>query len=119
RVGRREIDGRAVSTRPLDLERARAFPHLDDAVDALLPRRPRDGLRVVAGRPRYDTAPLLVLGQSEDPVDRAAGLERARLLQELGLEPDAAGGVGLERRRPEDAAGDPCVRRLDVEPRGS
>ena len=39
-IGRREVDGRAVAARRLDLERAHALPHLDEAVDALLARPP-------------------------------------------------------------------------------
>src|SRR5258708_3862971 len=86
----REIDRPAVRPRPFDLERACALPHLDAAVDPSLPRGPRDRLRVVSCRPRHNAMPFLLLTHSEDPVDRATGLERARLLEELGLQPDAA-----------------------------
>src|SRR5262249_40355520 len=61
----------------------------------------------------------LLLAQGQDAVDRAARLERARPLEELGLEPDVAGGIGPENRRAEDASGDPFARRLDVDHAGS
>src|SRR5207248_11763069 len=113
--GRREVDGRAVAARRLDLERAHALPHLDEAVDALLRRGPRDGLRMVPGRPRHDAVLPLLSRQSREPVERAPRLERARLLEQLRLERDA------ERARPEsrravDPPGEDGSRALDVLP---
>src|SRR4029077_11675742 len=61
--------------------------------------------------------PPLLLAQREDPVERPAGLERACLLEQLGLEHDAA--VGRERRRADDTSGNPRACRLDVDHAGS
>src|SRR5262249_15197462 len=69
-----------------DLEWARRLPHLDEAVDARLGGRPGDRLRVVAGRPRDDAAFPLLGRQRRDPVERAARLVGARLLEQLRLE---------------------------------
>ena len=116
-IGRREVDGRAVAARRLDLERAHALPHLDEAVDALLGGRPRDGLRVVPRRPRDDAALPLLRRERREPVERAARLERARLLEQLRLERDAE-GARAEGGRAVDPSGEdgraPARRPLEI-----
>ena len=114
RVGRRQIDRRAVAACRLDLAGIDALPHRDEAVDVVLRRRPRDRLRVVAGRPRDDAAPALVGRERGDAVQRAARLEGAGLLEQLRLQ------VRAERRRRErrgavDTPGDRAPGPLDVD----
>src|SRR5690242_11577129 len=115
-VGSRGVDSRAVASGRLDLERARGLPHLDEAVDALLEGGPRDRLGVVAGRPGDHAAPALLLAQRHDAVQRAPRFERSRLLEELGLELDAEGRIGMrtQHRGAENPPAEALARALDI-----
>src|SRR5581483_1477002 len=113
-VGRLQVDGRAVAARRLYLRRARVGIHEDDAVDAVLRRRPCHRLRVIPRRPRGDAAAPFGVGESGDAVERATRLERARLLEELRLEMRAE-RRREQRRRAVDAAGDGAPRTFDVD----
>src|SRR5205085_3821036 len=81
-----------------DLDRARGTPHQDEAVDPLARGGVRDGLRMVAGRPRDDAAPALLGRQRGQPVQGAARLERARALEELRFQVDARAAEALAER---------------------
>ena len=117
RIGRVEVDCRAVPARRGDLRLARAAPHDDERVDPLLRRAPRGRLRVVSGRDRDDAALLLLRRERGELREHAARLERARALEELGLEEDVlAERAAREHRRPEQPAGDDPSRTLDVAP---
>jgi hypothetical protein len=75
---------------------------------------------VVPGRDRDHAARLLLVGELRELVQRAARLEGARLLEELGLEVDLGASGPLaqrlraEGRRAVNSAGDPTASGLDV-----
>ena len=81
-----QLDGGAVAAGGVDLGHRRSVGHEDRRGDPGLPRRPRDGLTVVAGTRRDDAGSSLRFGERRDDVDGAADLERPRALQVLGLE---------------------------------
>ncbi len=111
RVGRLEVDRGTVTARRFHLGRAGAGVHDDQAVDPLGRRAPGEGLGVVSGRdPDHASSPLFRAERGE-LVHDAAGLERARLLEELRLQPDlVAECARCERRRAVDATVDPLRR---------
>ena len=104
RVGRLEVDGRAVASRRVDLLLGRALPHHDEGVGAFRGGGERDGLGVVAGADRDHAACFLLGGQAAELVQRAAGLERAGALEELALQ---AGAERCGSRRAACGAGAP------------
>ena len=117
RVGGLEVDGGAVAARGGDLRLARALPHHEERVELFLRRAPRDRLGVVTGRDRDDAARLLLVRERGEVVEHAARLERARALEQLGLEEHlrAERPAGQERRA-QEAAADDFRRALDVSP---
>ena len=106
----RSTDG-AVTPCRRDLRGARARVHDDEAVDSLRGRSPGERLGVVSGGDPDHAACLLLRAQRGELVQHAARLERAGLLEELGLQPDlVTQRVRGERRRPVDTAADPLRR---------
>src|SRR5262249_41848810 len=103
----------AVAPRRPHLAWAPASPHLTEAVDFRFPGRPCARLCGVAGRPRDNAPPPLFGRQRRDAVERAAHLERARLLEQLGLERDAE-GARAEGGRAVDPSGEDGAGLLDV-----
>jgi hypothetical protein len=68
---------------------------------------------VIAGRVGDDAARPLRFGERKQRVEGAAQLERPDRLQALRLQPQP-GSRKLDERRPQDAAGDPLARALDI-----
>src|SRR6185436_9055323 len=120
----RQLDGRPVSARSLDLRHRRRLRDEDRRGDARLARGPGDGLAVVPGARREDAAAALLRRQLRDRVVRAADLERARALQVLGLEQNRAsretrqGFRGVHGRHARDAV-QAFLRGADVVDRGT
>ena len=85
---RLEVDLRPVGARRLDLLRARALPHDEQRVDALERGAVGERLCVVSRRDADHAVPLLGLRERGELRQDAARLERARALEELGLQVD-------------------------------
>ena len=81
-----EVDLGAVRPAASTLRGFAVAPHEDAAGDAVERGRVRGALGGVAGRPRDDAARLLVCRERRELREHAARLERARALEELGLE---------------------------------
>jgi hypothetical protein len=114
-IRRGEIDLCAVAPRRLHLERVRRAPHEDGARDARLARRERGPLRGVPGRPGHDPAGLLLVRERRDLVQHSSRLERAGLLEQLGLEMDVcAERAAREGRRAVKTPADDVAGPLDV-----
>ena len=87
----------AEAARALDLHRGREARHHDYRRHAHPLRVVRHALRVIAGRYRDHTAPALVFGQRQQPVQRTALLEAGGELEVLELEVHL--GAGNLRQR--------------------
>src|SRR5690606_9808068 len=116
-------DPRAVAPRVGELDQRCALRHHDGGGDAEPLAMVGHRLRVVAGAGRDDAAPPLLRREREQAVQRATVLERARALEVLQLDAQAAGHDIRERqrgraRREHDAAADPVPGGVDVGERG-
>ena len=115
RPGRLEVDGGPVAARGLDLRGARAPPHDDERVGPSTGGRPRHRLGVISRRHGDHAARALVRRERADAVERAARLEGAGLLEQLGLQvPAGAEALGAEGRRAVHGAPDDPCRAADV-----
>jgi hypothetical protein len=111
----REVDLGAVTPRRSDLRLAGRPPHHEERVDSLEGGAVRERLCVVPCRGGDHAAAPLVLGKPAQRVEDAARLERARPLEELGLQVHArTERGGAERRRPVQPSGDRLSGRQDV-----
>jgi len=106
-VGRRAVqhDLGAVPDGGRDLGARCPLRHHHHRAGAGSLRRPRHGLRVIPGRNRHHPPRALAVREACDRVERAAHLERARLLQILAFQPDGradpvAQGAKRQNRRP-------------------
>ena len=81
----RDHNGRALSPDPRDFDGWGVFWHGDGRRNIEPPRGHRDGLGVVAGAVGDHASRPRLLGEPTDGVQRSAGLERADVLQVLGL----------------------------------
>ncbi len=107
RVGRLGVDPRSERPGAVELERARRRPGEDDALDALARSAPREGDRMVPRGRAGDAVRALLDTHRRQPVRDAARLERARVLEELRLEPEAGGDVrAVQQRCAADATAD-------------
>ena len=105
-----EDDLRALAARAVDLHLRRIGRHDDDRPNAEPPRRDRHAARVIARRKGDDAALALLRRKLQQPVGRAAQLERAAGLQALAFQPDArAADFALDQRRSLDEPGDPLA----------
>src|SRR5690606_33096324 len=114
-----EDDVGAVRAARLDLRARGVRRHHDRAGDALAARAVRERLRVVARGDGDEAAGTLLGGEAAQPVEDAADLERAGLLETLGLDGHAhARALGertrAEQRRAVHAAGDGRAGLFDV-----
>ena len=115
RSRRFEVDLGAVAPSGGDLGRTRRRPHHEQRVETFEPGAVRQRLRMVACGDADHASRALLRRQRAQLVQDAARLERARALEELGLEEHA----GPERRRAEDGravkrVADRLARRADV-----
>ena len=94
-----ETDLGAERARVVDLRARRVARHHDRGVGAEHCGGGGDSLRVVARRPRDDTARAFLRRQAADPVAGAAKLERAGALQRFRLDQQRPSGGGVERIR--------------------
>ena len=114
-----EHDLGAVAADRVELGARRAGRHHDDARRTDVARRPRDRLRVVAGRDRDQAARALGRRQRQHLVERAARLERAGLLEALALEPERRRRRARRSTAPTSSACDGPCRRGAARRRGS
>ena len=112
---RREHDLGAVAARRLDLRLRRGLRHRDGDLRADRAAGVCDRLGGVPGAHRHDAVRALLRGEAEDRVHRAAGLERARPLEVLGLEEGSCANALAKRAAREQRAFWRCGRRR---PRG-
>lgn len=85
-----------VAARRVEVVGRRRGRHADGGTDAELLRCVGDALGVIAAADGDDATGLLVAGEGEEFVERAARLERAGLLQALQLEGDARAEFAAE-----------------------
>ena len=81
----------------LDLGDGRDVGQTDQRLDAVVSRRERDALRVVARRAGDDSALFLLVGELRDLVVSASDLERTGDLEVLGLEEEINAALDVAR----------------------